>query len=351
MESPVHPITNKCRQPRIEPCSHTCTHKPADFKMLEGRENNMDLPSRSGRCPRGFSTLQIAILSVLKTRWQIITYWQIAELVMTNYKITTTEGAVRGALERIYRRGFLIRNRAAIGSLRGNRYAFTADPCDHIKPYTELTQPDLESAARRGMLSVEPAPPSILEKKDRKNLSVSSQWEENKNQLEALTEENIKFHWPKLAGFGFGTHQIRQIIERLEQKNLPLSNVSQGLEHAEWELKHGQMKDAEGFEIKQPVNWVFRILARQGYYPRPSGYISPQEQVERDATEERRRLIVAREERLKMEYDSWLAGLSPDEKLAIVRGKNNGFGMPDKAVLQNYFRAEIWPKLRKEGAE
>ena len=55
-----------------------------------------------------------------------------------------------------------------------------------------------------------PAPLSFLEKKERKNLSASSQWEEDKSQLESLTEEDIKFHWPKLAAFGFRTDQIRQ---------------------------------------------------------------------------------------------------------------------------------------------
>lgn len=217
MESPIHSLTNKCRQSRIEACSHACTHKPVDFSMLGGKENNMDLPSRSGRCPRGFSTLQIAILSVLKARQQIITYWQIAELIMAHYKITTTEGAVRGALERIYRRGFLIRSRAAVGSLKGNRYAFVADPCPYIPTYSAMESgnpPHTHSETEE----CEPAPLSILEKKDRKNLSVSSQWEEDQNQLESLTEEDIKFHWPKLAGFGFGTDQIRQIIRRLEQK-------------------------------------------------------------------------------------------------------------------------------------
>lgn len=38
------------------------------------------------------------------------------------------------------------------------------------------------------------------------------------------------------------------------------------------------MKDAKGKAVEAPVNWVFRILASQGYYPRPPGYISPDEQ-------------------------------------------------------------------------
>ena len=89
--------------------------------MEANAQSYMELPSKEGRCPRGFSNLQIAILGVLKAHQQIIAYWQIAELVATRYGQGATAGAVRGALERLYRRGFIIRARAAAGSLKGNR--------------------------------------------------------------------------------------------------------------------------------------------------------------------------------------------------------------------------------------
>ncbi len=56
----------------------------------------------------------------------------------------------------------------------------------------------------------------------------------------------------------------------------------QGLTFAEWELDRQCMKDAKGNAVAAPLNWVFSILATQGYYPRPSGYVSPVEQAERD---------------------------------------------------------------------
>ncbi len=175
----------------------------------------------------------------------------------------------------------------------------------------------------------------------------------DKTRLEALTEEDIKFHWPKLAGFGFGTDQIRQIIQRLEQKghDTPLSNILPGLNHAEWELERRLMKDAEGKTIGLPANWVFSILAKQGYYPRPSGYVSPQEQAELDAVEERKRVIAAKEERYQAECAVWIAELSEDERGAIVGDDSDKCHMPDDVALRNYFRTEVWPKLQNEGAE
>lgn len=352
MESAMHPTMKECGEPRIEPCSHACMRKPTEHGALVNTEGGTELPSRHGRCPRGFSSLQIAILSVLKAYQQVIAYWQIAELVATRYQISTTEGAVRGALERMYRRGFLMRTRAAAGSLKGNRYAFTAEPCPHILACSAMESGKL-SHTHLETEKAETAAPSILEKKDRKNLSISSHREEDKKRLEALTEEDIKFHWPKLAGFGFGTDQIRQIIQRLEQKDTeaPLSNILTGLNHAEWELERGLMQDKDGKPVGLPANWVFFILAKQGYYPRPSGYVSPQEQAELDAAEERKRFMAAQEERQKTECDAWVARLSTDEQSAILGEKNNGIRIPDNVALRNHFRAEVWPNLQNGGAE
>jgi hypothetical protein len=75
--------------------------------------------------------------------------------------------------------------------------------------------------------------------------------------------------------------------------------ITQGLTHAEWEFTAGKMRDKSGKPVTSPVNWVFAILAKQGYYPRPQGYISPQEQVELDAVEEAKRLTIARKARLE----------------------------------------------------
>jgi hypothetical protein len=321
-----------------------------EYGMEANAQSYMELPSKEGRCPRGFSNLQIAILGVLKAHQQIIAYWQIAELVATRYGQGATAGAVRGALERLYRRGFIIRARAAAGSLKGNRYAFTAEPCPHITPYAAMelgTDSNMHSTAQSGEI----AAPSILKEIDRKNtLSISSE-ERERIRLESLGEADIAFYWPKLAGSGFGTHQIRQIVQRLDQRGLSLCSVMQGLEHAEWELERGLMKDKEAKAVELPVNWVFTILANQGYYPRPSGYVSPQEQAELDAAEEQKRLAAAQEERFKAECDAWVSGLPPDERSAILGKQSGSVRIPDDVLLRRHFSTEVWPKRQKGGAE
>lgn len=347
MERDVHSAMDLCGQPCRIACSLACMQSG----MSGSAEEGMLLPTKAGRCACGFSSLQINVLSVLKARHEVISYWQIARIIQDIFDQRATEGAVRGALGRLYPQGFLIRQRASRAHLKGNRYAFNADPCRHIMPYTELMQSGVKSAKRENAHSAENGTPSILEEIDRKNtLSISSP-EEDRARLEALTEQDIEFHWPKLAGSGFGTHQIRQIIDRLEQKNLPLSNVMPGLEHAEWALEHGLMKDKDGQSVQHPTNWVFQILAKQGYYPRPVGYVSPQEQAELDAAEERKRLAAALEERLQAECAAWIAELPEGERRAIVGDDSGKIRVPAEVALRNYFRAEVWPKRQNGGAK
>ena len=102
--------------------------------MLPIAKTDKQAFARRSRCPLGFSEMQIIILSLLKVHTQVIAYWQIADHIGRIFEITATEGAVREALERLARRGFLIRTRAALGKTQGNRYAFASDPCPIFCP-------------------------------------------------------------------------------------------------------------------------------------------------------------------------------------------------------------------------
>jgi hypothetical protein len=294
--------------------------------------------------------LQIAVLGVLRAHQQVIAYWQIAQLIVSGYGLKTTEGAVRGTLERLFRRGFIVRRRAANGQMQGNRYAFSADPCPHIRAYApgmeSVVNLNVESAAQSG----ENAAPSILkEKTDRKNLSISSGEDESRKavqQLGILTEDDIAFHWPAISRQGFSTDQIRQILQRLSSVNIGAERIIQGLTHAEWELSNDKMRDKSNTPIANPVSWVFKILATQGYYPRPEGYISPQEQAEQDAAEEAKRMQAASETRQTAVCDAWIAGLSPEERASILEPKNNGVRIPESIALRLHFRTAIWPKMQ-----
>ena len=103
------------------------------------------------------------------------------------------------------------------------------------------------------------------------------------------------------------------------------------------------MRDKNGEPIASPVSWVFSILAKQGYYPRPHDYISPQERAELDAAEEKSRLTAARKARFEAEYSAWEACLSETQRQSILAGHGHKFG-PQHILLKNHFRTQILQK-------
>jgi hypothetical protein len=102
-----------------------------DTGMGSAVQPGMESHSKKHRCMQGFSPVQIAIISVLKGCSSVIAYWQIAQWVSAAYGLKVTEGVVRGAMDRLLPRAFLVRERAANGRMQGNRYAFSTDPCPH----------------------------------------------------------------------------------------------------------------------------------------------------------------------------------------------------------------------------
>ena len=361
MNSPAYPgaflWSQACGPARNRPCSRACMQTGADAGAQPTTETPAKTVLRKARCPLGFSEMQIAILSLLKAQPPLMAYWQIAEAVTRLYGIAATEGAVRGAMERLGKRGFLVRGRAATGRAQGNRYAFSADPGPHISPprFPEPSaQPGVETPTKAAVPPGEnPIPSFLKEKTDRRNLSVFSGEHDPPSasqRLESLSEEDIAFHWPNLAKIGFGTCQVRQILGRLFQVGLGAENLAQGLTHAEWELEQGAMRDKNGEPVSHPLNWVFSSLARTGYYRRPQGYISPKEQAERDAAAEGERLRIAREERKNSAFEAWRSALSPEEKRAMVAPENRAFPMPEGTALRQHFLREIWPLLLKNEA-
>lgn len=118
---------------RIESRTLACTLACMDSGKERSTQGPGLLPTRNGRCPLGYSRLQIGIIFVLKATSGTIAYWQIAEEVNRKIGLQVTEGAIRGAFERLFKKyDFLIRNRSTKGRLKGNTYSFASEPCPHI---------------------------------------------------------------------------------------------------------------------------------------------------------------------------------------------------------------------------
>lgn len=300
-------------------------------------------------CVKGFSDRQINILGILREHTGVVlSYRYIAELVTKLYGLETTEGQARGALSRFRRRNFLAQKRGQEGLRKGNYYMFLRDPCEYIQPCSikgmtvgvspQANMQDAVSLRQNGVLY-------SLEEIDRKNLSknacrVGSHM--RIGDMESLSEADMELYWPCLVADGFGTNQLRQVSQRLRKAGIANLNVLQGLHYAEWDLEHGTMRTAKGEPVASSTNWVFTILARQGYYPRPQGYISPEEQVELDAQAERARLKELRDLRQKEEFALWEESLSQEEQERIIHDVTKGRGASDKTPLRIYFKEKVW---------
>ena len=141
--------------------------------------------------------------------------------------------------------------------------------------------------------------------------------------------------WPNLARAGFGCEQLDQITAALAELGKPMDKIVQSLDHAEWELERGQMLDKDGQPVSDPCSWVFTALARTGYYRRPKGYVSPEEQAAKDVEAEAKAVIAARQAAEQAQFEAWRDGLSPEELTAALRGHPGG---PKDAWMKKIWR-------------
>lgn len=154
--------------------------------------------------------------------------------------------------------------------------------------------------------------------------------------LLSLTDNDLEFYWPNLFRHGFTTHQIRQIVERLKKIDKSADLVLRSLDYAEWELEQGSMLDKDGNAVENPCSFVFNSLAKTGYYRRPKGYVSPEEQAEEDRKaqaealkkkiEERERIEKeAREAKEREECKAWWESLGEEERRELEAQRKGPF--------------------------
>ena len=140
----------------------------------------------------------------------------------------------------------------------------------------------------------------------------------------SISQERMEFTWPNLSSAGFGIHQIEQIIAALDELGKPADKVVQSLDHAEWELDNGKMLDKAGRPVADPCSWVFRALARTGYYRRPAGYVSAEEQAAKDAEAEAKGVSFALQKADQARFEAWRDSLSQEDMENALQGHPGG---------------------------
>jgi hypothetical protein len=327
-------IGNGSEHESILPCMQPC-RKTA---VQAGREQTIQVPVRPGRCPFGFSRLQIGILSLVKSNPGVLAYWQFAEILSNAWSLEITESAVRGAINRMPRHAFLLRSRARTLSHSGNLYTLSADPCLHITPLTEYVRFPVQAVDHAAGCDA-----SSSRQIEKENLSISG--DHATSRLLALSESDYALHWPKLAQAGVGVALIEQALEALRKVGKSTEKIFEALSHAEWELEHEVMLDKEGRQVVDPASWIFRALATNGSYRRPKGYVSPEEQALLDAIAEANRRKAALEQLAAREFEVWRESLSPETLENFLPNRKPSEPSIRYALLRTAFRERVWPEI------
>ncbi|MFU2207854.1 hypothetical protein [Solidesulfovibrio sp. C21] len=241
-----------------------------------------------------------------------------------------TEISVKRYFAEFAELGFFRKETYRHGVCQGLRLFLVRSRCQAFKLHDPTLDPTHEPKVvptMKPMKEPEPTGDPTVYKEDRKieNLSISS--------------ERIAMTWPNLHRAGFDREQFEQIIASLAELGKPVDKVVGSLDHAEWELTQGTMRDKEGQPVLDPCSWIFRSLARTGYYRRPKGYVSPEEQAARDAEEEARAVAAAWRKAEQTQFETWRDALSPEQLAEAMHGYPGG---PRDAWLK-----AAWRKSRK----
>ncbi len=116
--------------------SYICNFACIQEQNIEG---TYIVPQKTKKCPKGFSSIQVMALSIIKSYSGILSYWQLTELINTAYQQKLKETAVRGAFERLYKHEFVTREHIRKGSIQGNKYSLKSNPCPYIKKLNIVT--------------------------------------------------------------------------------------------------------------------------------------------------------------------------------------------------------------------
>ena len=159
-----------------------------------------------------------------------------------------------------------------------------------------------------------------------------------------LKQDDFDFHYPGLAQIGFGPTQIEQILERLTTVGKSPDRLFEAMEHANWELEDGGIRDKEGKLVENPLGFVFQSLARGGYFRKPKGFISPEEQAAKDARERAEAELKAQEAAETVQYEIWRRSLSAEDigRLKTEAEKTSKFLGPEDVWMR-----AVWKKQTK----
>ena len=325
---------------------HTDSHSPSRFFY----------PSGSGKSlSDDFSTTTDPIMCLTDNQAHILRFLYERSVKVIKYDelsqaLDIPYGTVRWAIAGLERENFLAKRKFRKGRVQGIAITLNEQLCrdfhrkriqgeegetqgNNLHHSNEQTKSQTFSQTLpRTHSRTDTSPP--LEKKKEESSFYS--------RIREFTDEDVAFFYPCLAAIGFGGEQMRQIADRLEQVAKAADKVFVSLEHADWELGQGPLRDKEGEEVASPLGFIFNALARTGYYRKPKGYVTAEEQAARDLEEKAKAARQSRERKERAEFELWRDSLDEEERERLLEGR---IGPEEQWLLRQ------WRKKGKETGE
>lgn len=325
---------------RIPPSRPTVRQtEPADEPIMDSRRT--DPADRPGPGDGYRNKLQPKGPHRTKTQRQLLSYLSANGNHITTYTLIADEtgvpvGTIRDILRKFEQAGLIRKAKHVQGGLQGLRITLAGElgaggglSTGGSGTPSRLSNPTVGSRSLKerfdSHLSVQAGTPAR-----------EPGAEEARFRLLALSDEDIAFHYPHVAHTGFGREQMGQVVARLDQLGKGPERVATALEHADFELGQGPLRDKDGQPVANPCGYLFNSLARTGYYRRPPGFVSGEEQAALDAEEEAKARRAARERTARADFEAWRAGLGQAELARALSGCKG----PEEQWLRHYYETK-----------
>ena len=282
-----------------------------------------------------------------KNQRQLMAYLSANGNHITTYTLIAEEtgipvGTIRDVLRKFEHAGLIRKSKHVQGGLQGLRLtlteAFPAPGAHPARPSGASAQQPEPTVETRFLKERYISSPSVNESGNgpaRPLLSPGG--EEARFRLLALTDEDLAFYYPSVARAGFGREQLGQVLAHLERQGKSPERLFAALEHAEFEFGQGPLTDKDGQTVANPCGYLFNSLARTGYYRRPAGYVSAEEQASLDAEAEALALKEVQERAGRAAFEAWLAGLDPAALALALEGCRG----PREQWLRHYYDTQV----------
>ena len=160
-----------------------------------------------------------------------------------------------------------------------------------------------------------------------------------------LPEEWLCINFEPIADIGFSANHLQQLLD----KNSP-EVVQESIFHFAYSLNHNsKFKNHEN-----PLNLFMGVLRKGNAWIEPN-YRSAQEMALAHILElkaaEQARIKQLQDNAYKISFDEWKSSLSQDEIERIAPKSKSSLakgGLPERMLLNQFFKETIWPETRKE---